>query len=334
MKLSMIVTLLALSASLAMAAEPAHFKPFYLFPPTEQAPLAGSQIIAAVSELTGKPERLLSDGSGALHVNFGSSQLTPGATYGSQPGWLNLGRVVTTTPPTYVEGTLQPASIDAVGRNYADISALNGTTVGSLGATSNGSMPGLHPLALGQTAWSAGNCANGKDCALSLNSATGGLRVESATADGAPGAARTNPPVPIGGEDYAGSPLVRIPKVDATGTMFMMTPGTLISGLTAAMTATTTTPIIAGVASNYTYITQCTITNSHASVGTVVILEEESSGTDLYVGYAASGGGGFSITFPAPLKVPTVAKGINALNVTTGSNTYASCSGFRSTVSY
>jgi hypothetical protein len=110
--------------------------------------------------------------------------------------------------------------------------------------------------------------------------------------------------------------------------------GTLATGTSGAVTGTSTTPIIAGTASNYTYITNCLVINSHATVGTVVTLEEETSGTDLYVGYAAALGGGFVLSFPTPLKVPTVAKGINVLNGTTGANVYASCTGFKSTVSY
>ena len=112
------------------------------------------------------------------------------------------------------------------------------------------------------------------------------------------------------------------------------TPGTLVSGVTAAMTGVTSTAIIAGTAGSYTYITNCLIMNSHATVGTLVTLEEETSGTDLYIGYADFLGGGYTLIFTVPLKVPTIAKGINALNGTTGSNTYASCSGFKSTVSY
>lgn len=110
--------------------------------------------------------------------------------------------------------------------------------------------------------------------------------------------------------------------------------GTLASGaITSAMTGTTSTSLIAATASNYIYVTSCSFSNTHASVTTMMLLQDGSGGTTLWEGINAFGGGS-NITFPVPLKVPTAGNALFVQNVTTGSNTFASCSGYKSTVSY
>lgn len=113
----------------------------------------------------------------------------------------------------------------------------------------------------------------------------------------------------------------------------------LQSGVTSSMTGTTSTQVIAAVSSNYLYITQCTATQSSTSVGTAVNLQDGSGGTTLYtipVPAAANSVGvsGSVITFPVPLKVPTLGHALYAANVTTSSAVVLSCSGFASTVSW
>ena len=102
----------------------------------------------------------------------------------------------------------------------------------------------------------------------------------------------------------------------------------LKSGTTAAITDTTTTQVVAGVASTNLYITHIIVQNSHATVNTLVTLEEETSGTDLYKVYAFALGGGAVITLPAPIRVPTAGKGLYAVCGTTGANVYVSASGY------
>lgn len=109
--------------------------------------------------------------------------------------------------------------------------------------------------------------------------------------------------------------------------------GTLKSGLTAAMTSTTSTSVVAGTGSNYTYITSCRISNTHASVTTMINLQDGSGGATIDE-IVAPFGGGAVITYSTPLKVPTIGNGLFAVNATTGSNTFVSCNGFISTVSY
>lgn len=118
-------------------------------------------------------------------------------------------------------------------------------------------------------------------------------------------------------------------------------PGGLASGaITSAMAATTSTSLIGATASNYIYITQCTTSNASTTVSTDILLQDGSGGTTLYVlpapaaSVATTGGGGGAFTFPIPLKVPTAGNALFAQNVTTGSSTKISCSGYKTTVSY
>lgn len=104
-------------------------------------------------------------------------------------------------------------------------------------------------------------------------------------------------------------------------------PELFVKGKTAAITDTTRTPVIAAQGAGVKlYITHIAVTNSHATVGTYVKIE--SATTEIYGGYAAAAGGGFSYTLPVPL-----ALGANeALNVscgTTGANVYACASGYK-----
>lgn len=110
--------------------------------------------------------------------------------------------------------------------------------------------------------------------------------------------------------------------------------GTFKAGvITSAMTATTSTQVIAGVASNYLYISACQFSNDHATVDTLMKLQDGSGGTALWEGMVPHGAGS-NVVFPTPLKVPTLGNGLYTVNVTTGSSTYASCEGFYTTVSY
>lgn len=118
-------------------------------------------------------------------------------------------------------------------------------------------------------------------------------------------------------------------------------PGVLKAGaVTSAMTGTTSTSVIAGTASNYTYITQCVTSNASLTVSTDILLQDGSGGTTLYVlpvpaaTVATTGGAGSTVSFPTPLKVTTLGNGLFAANVTTSSSTKISCSGWISTVSY
>lgn len=110
--------------------------------------------------------------------------------------------------------------------------------------------------------------------------------------------------------------------------------GTFASGVTSAMTGTTSTSVIGGTASNYIYVGSCSINNTHASVDTLVNLQDGSGGTTLWTFVALHGYSGESHTFVPPLKVPTSGNGLFAADVTTGASVIVSCQGFKSTTSF
>lgn len=108
-------------------------------------------------------------------------------------------------------------------------------------------------------------------------------------------------------------------------------PENFVSGtISSAMTGTTSTSLIAAPAAGLrNYITQITVSNSHATVGTDIIIQDGSGGTTLYVIPAAAVYGGAVLTFPTPLRQPTTATAIYCANVTTGSSTKVSASGYK-----
>lgn len=121
---------------------------------------------------------------------------------------------------------------------------------------------------------------------------------------------------------------------DLVGKQIMLpyaNPENFVSGtITSAMTGTTSTSLVASPGGSLrNYITQCTFSNSHATVGTDMILQDGSGGTTLYVIPTAPAFGGATIVFPTPLRQPTTATALYVANVTTGSNTKASCSGYK-----
>ena len=73
------------------------------------------------------------------------------------------------------------------------------------------------------------------------------------------------------------------------------------------------------------YLTSLTVVNSHATVGTEVVIKDGS--TVIHRGYAAAAGGGYALTFPTPLR-GTAATALNVACITTGSATVISASGF------
>ncbi len=107
-------------------------------------------------------------------------------------------------------------------------------------------------------------------------------------------------------------------------------PENFVSGTTSAMTGTTSTSLIAAPASGLrNYITQITVSNAHATVGTDIVIQDGSGGTTLYTIPAAAVYGGAAITFPTPLRQPTTATAIYCANVTTGASTKVSASGYK-----
>lgn len=121
---------------------------------------------------------------------------------------------------------------------------------------------------------------------------------------------------------------------DLVGKLIVMpyaNPENFVSGaITSAMTGTTSTSLIAAPASGLrNYITQITVSNAHATVGTDIVIQDGSGGTTLYTIPAAAVYGGAVVTFPVPLRQPTTATAIFCANVTTGASTKVSASGYK-----
>lgn len=122
---------------------------------------------------------------------------------------------------------------------------------------------------------------------------------------------------------------------DLTGKPIMLpyaNPENSLDGtITTAMTGTTDT-VLSGMdtqgGSFRVYVTACTVSNSHATVGTDVVIKNGSAGTVLWTFPAAPAYGGAATIFPTPLKT-SAATGLYAANITTGSNTKISCTGYK-----
>lgn len=98
------------------------------------------------------------------------------------------------------------------------------------------------------------------------------------------------------------------------------------SGTTAAITGTSNTSVIAAPGSGIRlYITSITVTNSHATTGTLVEIKDNT--TVISRVYVAPAGGGAHLNFTVPLKL-TANSPLQAANITTASNTYVTAVGY------
>lgn len=229
-------------------------------------------------------------------------------------------------------------------------SVIPGTTATSLGkaedAPAASGDTGVAILGVIQATLSA-PAADGDYTVPKLN-ANGAAWVQSVFVDAAEGLAVATNPVPIGvvyrttftalDPGDVGYLLADVNGRAITNPYFGAASAS--GAVTSAMTGTTSTSVIGGTASNYIYVTQCTTSNASTTVSTDILLQDGSGGTTLYVlpdpaaSVATTGGGGGVFPFPVPLKVPTSGNGLFAANLTTGSSTKISCSGFKSTASY
>lgn len=109
-------------------------------------------------------------------------------------------------------------------------------------------------------------------------------------------------------------------------------PENLLDGKTAAITDTTSTAVIAAQGAGVKiYLTSIQITNSHATVGTLVtVLDGATEKLRVYVP-ALNGTAGEStvvLEFPVPIAL-TANTALNVQCVTTGANVYASAQGYK-----
>lgn len=105
-------------------------------------------------------------------------------------------------------------------------------------------------------------------------------------------------------------------------------PENFLYGVTAAITDTTGTAVLASAGGSLrNYVTSVAVFNSHATVSSVVEIRDGTT-TVMWRGYALAAGGGFTISFPTPLR-GTAATAVNAYVITTGSNVYVSATGYK-----
>jgi hypothetical protein len=144
----------------------------------------------------------------------------------------------------------------------------------------------------------------------------------------------------MGGRTLAATPSdttaqMNAPVLDLKGSLAVQPYGlgdNVISGLTAAMTGTTSTAVTgigAPGVNLFNYITTIVVGNSHATVGTFVELQDGSGGTTFFTVPAAAVYGGAVITLPKPLKQPTANTALFCKNTTTGANVIVSVAGFK-----
>jgi hypothetical protein len=124
-----------------------------------------------------------------------------------------------------------------------------------------------------------------------------------------------------------------MPQVSSISSVKTTYGGVLISGSSAAITSSTTpVAVIAAVAGNSLYITSASFSNTDPSTTTLMQLQDGSGGTVLWQGIVPFGSGS-NMTFPIPLKT-TAGNGLYAKTVTSVASGYASCAGFKSTISH
>lgn len=105
----------------------------------------------------------------------------------------------------------------------------------------------------------------------------------------------------------------------------------LVSGVTVApMTGTASTALVAAPGAGLrNYVTHISCINAHASVDTLVNVQDGSGGTVIYQLGAVHGYGGESITLPAPLRQPSANTGLYVADATTGASVTCAASGFK-----
>lgn len=246
---------------------------------------------------------------------------------------------VTITPSgtQTVSGTVAVSTINSVAQAYG--SGVRGATVQRVTIATDDVVPasqsGTWTVQPGNTAnttaWKVDGSAVTQPVSMATNTPVGNVAHDSADS-GAPikigGRARSSEITAVASDDRADF------VTDLTGKQIVLpyaNPENFVSGaITTAMTGTTSTSLIAAPAAGLrNYITQITVSNSHATVGTDVIIQDGSGGTTLYTIPAAAVYGGATVTFPVPLRQPTTATAIYCANVTTGASTKVSASGYK-----
>ena len=247
-----------------------------------------------------------------------------------------VGGVYNSTPLTLTNGQSSALQLDANG--YLNVNIKTGA---SSGAVSQGSTTSGQTGLLMQGAVTTGqpSYTTAQTSPLSLTTA-GLLRVavesQSGVAQGSTTSGQTGSPILA--RTLSTSPTdttaqSNMPVLDLKGALLVQPYGhndNGVSGVTAAMTGTTSTSLIPAPGSGlYNYITTIIVSNSHATIGTDVELQDGSGGTTFAVIPAAALYGGAAITLPKPLKQPTSNTALYVKNTTTGASTRVTAIGYK-----
>lgn len=218
---------------------------------------------------------------------------------------------ITTSPAANqsVSGTVQTqvqasVAVVIIGGSILTSSTANQSVSGTVGASVIGAV----------AVYSATNSIGGSDGNTQLNVATGP-------------AGSSSSPVGAANYVYNGSGWDRMRGNASIGTLVTpyTFPSSLVSGVTSVITGTASVQVLAPAATGQrNYITNVLVTNA-AAVGTTVQLLD--AGNVIYAGYAAASGGGFAVSFPAPLKQSSIAGNLSALS-TVQASVFVSASGY------
>lgn len=282
---------------------------------------------------------------GTVNTNLTNVTGTKAAGTAAANSILN-GCVYNTSLPTLTNGQQAAAQCDSSGRplvtvsGAGDASAANQTVVQAvIGAAT---APTKMAVAGGVYNSTPLTVTNGQSAALQLD-ANGYQKVNVAAGNGAAQGAAIAGQTP---STIAAQTLTAVPTAYTTATTnpvtqdsygYLLThpyalPSQAVSGITAAMTGTTTTAVTgmgAPGAGLKNHITSVICGNSHATIGTFVDLQDGSGGTIFGTFPAAPAYGGVAIGLPFELVQPTANTALFAVNKTTGANVICTVIGFK-----
>lgn len=272
--------------------------------------------------------------SGTVTASNVSGDVASAATDSGNP--VKVGAKYNSTQPTFTDGQRGDLQIDSRGNVRVGLYANNTSTTVDFKAD-NADAVATSATANKMTVSSRNTVYNGSTWDRMYGDSTGGVWQQGAIAhDGVD----SGNPVKVGGKAVSAEPTAVAAAdranfiTDLVGkqiTLPYANPENNVSGaITSAMTGTTSTSLVAAPAAGLrNYITQITVSCAHATQGTDIIIQDGSGGTTLYTIPAAALYGGATLTFPVALRQPTTATAIYCANVTTGSSTKVSASGFK-----
>lgn len=274
-------------------------------------------VVGGGTEATAMRVTIANDSTGVVSIDDNGGSITVDGTV-AVSGTVTVGSHNVTNAGTFaVQSTNQANS----GVDIGDVTINNAS-----GASAVNIQDGGNSITVDGTFWQAT-----QPVSMATNTPVGTVAHDAADS-GAPiktgGRARTSDITSVANDD-------RVDAIfDKSGRQVIFPfclPENLVSGaITTAMTGTTSTSLIAAPGAGlYNYITQVTVSNSHATIGTDVTLQDGNGGTAFYTIPAAAVYGGAAIQFNPPLRQPTSNTALYCVNITTGASTKVSASGFK-----